>query len=641
MNPLVSIVCVTHGRRQLLMRCLESCLQQDHRNLEIVVLLNPGDPEAESAIRDAMPQVKIVRTHRNVGFFPGLNLAIANTNGEYVMTVDDDAYFLSNDVLSQMLRAFAVEPELGGVTCNLEGPKETTISGDDRYIHVFKTGFTMVPKRAFTEWVGYYPDLFFRSAGETFLCTALWNQGRRVKCLVHARMYHDLAMQGRSDHDWKFYGMRSQALCVVLREPWFIVPFSLASKFCKSFLNFIKWGHLQTWFRVWWSILVHIPEVIPDRQPVTWNTYKLLRRLQTEVITDPAQLSGLAVLTDRGADVVGHPTADAPDAPAPVASVVIATKNRKDELRVAVQSALKQTVPVEVIVMDDASTDGTSEMMRTEYPQVRLYTAAVSAGYIVQRNRAAELARAPIIFSLDDDAAFSTPRVVAQTLAEFTSPQIGAIFIPLINVRTSHEIVNPAPADGRAYATDSFVGTAYALRRDVFLQLGGYREFFVHQGEEGDYCLRMLEAGYLTRAGGADPISHFESVRRDFSRMDFYGKRNLVLFAWCNVPAVFLPLHLVATVFNGLWHGVRVNRLAVGARGMLSGMAAMVRGVYPRNPVSLATYRLSRKLKKRGPLGVDYVLQRLALRCGAPPRPPSAITGAGVVAQGAKTTTLQ
>ena len=44
----------------------------------------------------------------------------------------------------------------------------------------------------------------------------------------------------------------------------------------------------------------------------------------------------------------------------PVASVVITTRNRCDELVDAVRSALNQSVPVEVLVIDDGSTDGTA-----------------------------------------------------------------------------------------------------------------------------------------------------------------------------------------------------------------------------------------------------------------------------------------
>src|SRR5262245_32778114 len=92
------------------------------------------------------------------------------------------------------------------------------------------------------------------------------------------------------------------------------------------------------------------------------------------------------------------------------ASIVIATKDRKDELRRAITSAIRQTEPVEILVLDDGSTDGTSEMVKSEFPQVRLERTPVPLGYVAQRNRAALFCSGEIIFSIDDDAEFSTSR---------------------------------------------------------------------------------------------------------------------------------------------------------------------------------------------------------------------------------------
>jgi hypothetical protein len=45
-------------------------------------------------------------------------------------------------------------------------------------------------------------------------------------------------------------------------------------------------------------------------------------------------------------------------------------------------------------------------------------------------------------------------------------------------------------------------------------------------GEEGDLCLRMLATGYVTRLGCAEPLHHFESPLRGFSRADYCGRRS-------------------------------------------------------------------------------------------------------------------
>ena len=142
-----------------------------------------------------------------------------------------------------------------------------------------------------------------------------------------------------------------------------------------------------------------------------------------------------------------------------------------------------------------------------------------------------------------------------------------------------------APSRDGIWVTDAYVGTAHAMRRDIFLQLGGYRESLFHQGEESDFCIRMLDAGYVVRAGNADVVCHYESPRRDFRRMDIYGRRNDILFAWHNVPARLLPLHLAGTTFNGLRWGLGTKRLANMIRGLLRGYLASARYATCRRPV--------------------------------------------------------
>ena len=301
--------------------------------------------------------------------------------------------------------------------------------------------------------------------------------------------------------------------------------------------------------------------------------------------------------------------------------MVIPTRNRKDLLGRMIRSALAQTVPVEEIVMDDGSTDGTPEMVRREFPQVRFYELCRAQGPSFQRNRGIELASAEIVFPVDDESVFSTPRVVEQTLKEFDDPRVAAIGIPFLNPRLDWPLEQCTPEQRRTWVAHAYVGASHAVRRSLFLRAGGYREHFFYMGEEGDLCLRLLSAGYVVKLGASDPIHHFESPRRNLALADYCGRRNDVLFAGHNVPLVFLPFRLFATTFNGLEWVLKSRHPGRMLLGMLHGYTASLKRWRERRPVSVRVYRTHRKLKKSGPFALEDIkglLPPLVQEAGTP-----------------------
>ena len=294
----------------------------------------------------------------------------------------------------------------------------------------------------------------------------------------------------------------------------------------------------------------------------------------------------------------------------PAASIVIVTKDRRDEALRAVASAVGQKPWVEVLLIDDGSTDGTAETVRGAFPAARVERFETSAGYIVRRNAAAGMTDAPVLVSIDDDAEFASHDAVAQTVSELDDPVVGAVAMPYIDLPEDSTVRQSAPDGDRPYATYGFRGTAYAVRRALFAQLGGFREHFFHQAEEPDFCLRLLAAGRVVRLGRAEPIRHHVSPKRDVERMWFYGCRNDILFAWHNVPFPYLPGRTARVAAHSLWLGLGVRRPCLFARGVLAGLRACMRA--ERQPVSRRDYRLYHELRRRGAVPIDEIRDRLS-----------------------------
>ena len=300
-----------------------------------------------------------------------------------------------------------------------------------------------------------------------------------------------------------------------------------------------------------------------------------------------------------------------------LATVVITTRNRKELLRDAITSTLAQQEQVEIIVMDDASTDGTGEMVRAEFPMVRLVTSETRCGLIVQRNRAAEIATTPIIFSLDDDAIFSSPKVISQALPYFSEERVGALALPLINVigGVAREFYVGRPSEKHAFwVMHSFTGAAYAVRRDLFLALGGFQGHLFHWGEEPEFSQRMLNAGRVVRLAMTDPIHHFPAAEGRHKRgKNLWLYRNMILSSWYTAPLPLLIPLLGLQTARCLARGVsNVRQLPIAPAGIVRAYASCFARLGKRTPISLPTFRLFVELNRRRFVPYEEIAGRLA-----------------------------
>ena len=110
-------------------------------------------------------------------------------------------------------------------------------------------------------------------------------------------------------------------------------------------------------------------------------------------------------------------------------SVVIPNWNRKDLLQRCLRSVFtKAHRPLEVLVVDNASTDGSPELVRAEFPEVRLVRNADNVGASRARNQALVLARGEYTWFLDNDSVCPDPAVLGRMLAVLDAdPGIGCV----------------------------------------------------------------------------------------------------------------------------------------------------------------------------------------------------------------------
>jgi glycosyltransferase involved in cell wall biosynthesis len=124
----------------------------------------------------------------------------------------------------------------------------------------------------------------------------------------------------------------------------------------------------------------------------------------------------------------GHLRVTLPRMRAPLVSAVIPTRNRLELVRRAIASVRSQSYPnVEIIVVDDGSTDGTAETLSNE-EDVRLVRLHEGLGGAGARNRGVEAATGDLIAFLDSDDEWLPEKLTQQVPRLLDQPDVGAVY---------------------------------------------------------------------------------------------------------------------------------------------------------------------------------------------------------------------
>lgn len=223
-------------------------------------------------------------------------------------------------------------------------------------------------------------------------------------------------------------------------------------------------------------------------------------------------------------------------------TVGITTRDRPDALRRCLESLTSLSkLHLEVVVFDDASRQdvGLAIAQWNLSLQARTIRDVTAPGYIAGRNRLVREAAAPAVLLMDDDAAVLDGATIERALQVLEADAtLGAIAFAQCDAAGKRWDEGMQPARSQvACRIPAFIGFAHLVRRDVFLALGGYRESFEFYGEEKDFCLRLIEAGYKTvYLPDALVIHEPDRAGRSQQRYLRYVSRNDCLTALYNEP---------------------------------------------------------------------------------------------------------
>ena len=286
---------------------------------------------------------------------------------------------------------------------------------------------------------------------------------------------------------------------------------------------------------------------------------------------------------------VTEPGSGEPDAAValPTVTIVFLVYNRRDELRTSLRAMLDASdYPrdrVDVIVVDNASEDGSAEMVREEFPDVHLIRREVNCG-VSAWNDGFAVARGEWVLVLDDDCYLPADglRSAVRAAQEHDAD--------LVSMAVTSSYDTDFRFD-RAYVTGllSFWGCAALIHRRVLDALGGYDPRIFVWANELEFTMRFYDAGFRHRHDPGIVAVHIRDVRGNDWR-DYYPSRayrvNAEHFAY--IAAKLLHRRDAAVALSGILaqpvrDAIRVRRESL--RAVWPALRGFARGLRHREPL--------------------------------------------------------
>lgn len=219
-------------------------------------------------------------------------------------------------------------------------------------------------------------------------------------------------------------------------------------------------------------------------------------------------------------------------------AVAIVSYNTQACLQDCLKSTMAQR-PREVVVVDNASADGSAEMVAREFPDVRLVVNAANVGFGAAANQALAQCTAPHVLLLNSDTQLLPGTLVA--LRDYLVDHPGAALVgprlvtsdrrlqpscfpyptpfnALLEISRVGECLHTVPVLRERYLRTSrhcrsrvvpwVLGAALAIRRSAFEAVGGFDETFFMYGEEIDLCYRLAARGWQTHFAPVATVVH-------------------------------------------------------------------------------------------------------------------------------------
>lgn len=265
----------------------------------------------------------------------------------------------------------------------------------------------------------------------------------------------------------------------------------------------------------------------------------------------------------------------------PDVSIITVSSNTREVLRGTLEAARehREWLRVEHFVVDNASTDGTLEMLRRDFPEITVIANTENVGPGRARNRALRRCRAPLVLNLDSDVIVRRGTIPALVEHMQQNAQVGAVGCELLHPdgsrqRSAFHEPNLLPAvarraravlgrprqdfsTARSAVTAGWLKGAICLYRMAALKhVGGFDPQFFIYFEEVDLHIRLGNAGWRLVYLPTVSAVHLEgkSMDENFGQCQFEREINRLMFVKKHKPWMWYGAERTATAVRALYY---------------------------------------------------------------------------------------
>lgn len=283
MKVLIGIT--THNRADVLVKSIESALAQDYAEKEVAVF-DDASTDGTSLLRERFPKVTWLFAKSNQGYLAARNRLMRESDAELYFSLDDDAWFIKGDEISQGVALMRENPDVAALAYDILSPDRPQLVTRSKPLkHNLFIGCGHMLRLSVVRQLNFYsPNPGAYGAEESDLCVQLLDRKYEILYLPGVHVWHDKSSLARKSRDQYSSAVCNDLAFALRRFPFPLLLAGLPAKLVSHLRFAIYNDFLASYLFGVWMFFRAFPSIAAVRKPVSnWAMREFLRRstLQT------------------------------------------------------------------------------------------------------------------------------------------------------------------------------------------------------------------------------------------------------------------------------------------------------------------------------------------------------------------------